>query len=204
MPPTEETPTVNSVWATAIPINTTELITLPSGQTCYARRLGLEGIMTAGLLGDADSLTAFVGTKHIRRVRGANKKPDGEEVDGRSVMQDPEALKRIVFLVDRATPMIVSDPVVHTHFRYLDDGTTQMIPQEEREPGQIYTDMIQLQDKMFLFNFAIGGTRDLERFRNESASAVEDVPDGQDVPRAPQPGTPHGGGGRRRRPPRRG
>src|SRR3954468_1066631 len=188
MPPTND---VNNVWASATPVGTTEFITLPSGQTCHARRVGMEGIMSAGLLGDADSLSSYVGTKHIRRVRGG-KKADGEVINARSIATDPEALKRIIFLVDRAVPVIVAQPVVMTHFEYQDDNTTKMIPAEERVPGQVYTDMIGLEDKMFLFNFAIGGTRDLERFRSESDAAVEDVPDGEDVSGAPQSGAAHG------------
>ena len=203
MPPTNEPePVINQVWAQAQAVNTAATLTLPSGQVCKAKRLGMEGILTAGLLGDADSLTAYVGRKHVRKVKGG-KGPDVETVNVRTIAQDPEALKRVVFLVDRATPHIVAEPTVHLHLEFLDEGGTRMIPPEERVEGGIYTDMIGLEDKMFLFQFAVGGSGDLERFRSESATVMEDVPDGEDVPRPAVTGTPSGGGGKRRRPRRR-
>jgi len=200
MPPTD--PQINNVWGQAVPVDTSVTITLPSGQVCKAKRLGMEGILTAGLLGDADSLTAYVGRKHVRKIKGG-KGADTEAVNVRSLANDPEALKKVVFLVDRATPHIVSEPKVHLHLEFLEDGDTRMIPVEEREEGEIYTDMIGLEDKMFLFQFAVGGSGDLERFRGESEAALEDVSDGEDVQRAPVAGTPSGGGGKRRRPRRR-
>jgi hypothetical protein len=200
MPPTD--PQINNVWGQAVPVDTSVTITLPSGQVCKAKRLGMEGILTAGLLGDADSLTAYVGRKHVRKVKGG-KGADTEAVNVRSLANDPEALKKVVFLVDRATPHIVSEPKVHLHLEFLEDGDTRMIPVEEREEGEIYTDMIGLEDKMFLFQFAVGGSGDLERFRGESEAALEDLSDGEDVQRTPVAGTPSGGGGKRRRPRRR-
>lgn len=209
MPPTNATPepVVNNVWGQAQPVNITTTLTLPSGQVCKAKRLGMEGILAAGLLGDADSLTSYVGRKHVRKVKGG-KGPDTETVNVRTIAADPEALKRVVFLVDRATPHIVSEPEVLLHFEFLDEpaengAMTRMIPPEDRVEGGIYTDMVGLEDKMFLFQFAVGGSGDLERFRSESEAVMEDVPDGEDVPRPALAGTPSGGGGKRRRPRRR-
>lgn len=202
MPPTNEEPQVNQVWGQAQPVNLATTLTLPSGQVCKAKRLGMEGILSAGLLGDADSLTAYIGRKHVRQVKGG-KGADTEVVNVRTIAGDPEALKRVVFLVDRATPHIVTEPEVLLHLEFLDDGGTRMIPPEERQEGMIYTDQIGLEDKMFLFQFAVGGSGDLERFRSESQAIMEDVPDGEDVQRVAVAGAPSGGGGKRRRPRRR-
>lgn len=184
MPPANES-APNNVWGTSAPSTQTEFLTLPSGQTAYANRLGMEGLLMAGVLGQADSLTAYVGKEHVQRVRGAKGQPDGEKVNASSVMRDPEALRSIVKLVDMATPHIVSNPVVHLHFTVRDDDTTLIIPMAERDKALIYTDQISFDDKMFLFNFAIGGTRDLQRFREESAAAVAGVEDVPGVPRPP-------------------
>lgn len=201
MPPTTDpaqpVETINSVWATA-GLDQSTFITLPSGQTCRARPIGMEGILASGLLGDADSLTGYVGKQHVRRVRGAKGVPDADEVDAKSVMKDPAALKKIVFLVDRLVPQVVVSPVVHLHFEFVADGDTRMIPPEERVKGQIYTDMIGLQDKMYLFNFAMAGVIDLETFRKQSEDVVGTVDDGQGVPNNAQ--RPHA---RRQRPKRR-
>jgi hypothetical protein len=180
MPPTRKFK-ANNVWAQQAILGSAEQLTLPSGQTCLAKRIGMDGMLEAGILGEADSLTAYVGRKHVRRVRGAKGTPDGEQVNISSVMRDPEAIKAMVFLMDRAVPLIVVDPKVHLHFEFLDNGQTKMIPVEDREPGEVYTDQIGFEDKAYLFQYAVGGTRDLERFRQQSADAVAGVDNGEDV-----------------------
>jgi hypothetical protein len=173
---------VNKIWANTSPTDTVEFITLPSGQTCYARRMGLEGIMKAGILGEADSLTAMVDRKHIKRVRDPKTKEVTEELNPSSVLKDAKALKDIVLLVDRAAPFIVTEPAVASHVEVLEDGSTRMIPPEERDESFVYTDQIPLEDKMFLFDYAVGGTRDVHTFRQQSSDAVAGVVDGEDVP----------------------
>lgn len=194
-------PPVNNVWASTPAENAVEEITLPSGQVCHARRMGLETMIAAGLLGEADSLSAVVGDKHITRVREAKGNKVKEELSASSMMRDPKALQRIVLLVDRATPFIVAEPRVVSHVEILEEGKGDQLPVtrlvENREPGVIYTDQIGLEDKMFLFNFAVGGTRDLERFRSESDAAVAGVEHGEGVPHTAQ--RTNGGGGKRRR-----
>jgi hypothetical protein len=180
MPSTTDQFEVNNVWASAAAQDVSESLTLPSGQTCRAKRLGMEGILAAGILGDADTLTAFVDRKHVRKVRGG-KGADTEEIDMKSILKDPTALPKMVMLCDRAVPLIVEIPQVLLHFKDNADGTTTKIPVDERESGAIYTDMITLEDKIFLFSFAVGGTRDIESFREQSARAVAGVADGESV-----------------------
>lgn len=208
MPPINETPqepAVNNVWGQSN-LNTKVFLTMPSGQTCWARVIGLQGVLESGVMGEADSLTAFVGREYIRKVRGAKGRPDTEEIDPDKLMKDPAILQKIVKMVDGLMPHVVADPPVACHYSKvpLADGgeTTAMIPQEDRLPGVIYTDMIGLEDKMFLFNFAMSAVKDAETFRQQSQSAMGNVADGQDVPSQAQ----HPGGSRaqrRQRPPRR-
>jgi hypothetical protein len=65
----------------------------------------------------------------------------------------------------------------------------------------IYTDMIGMEDKMFLFNFALSGVRDVESFREASAEAMGDLADGEAI--QVQTERSDGPSGKRRRPPRR-
>lgn len=146
----------------------TEELQVPSGQLCLVRRPGMEGLMRAGVLANADSLSAIVNEKHIKRVDG--KKTD--EIDADSLVGDEEALEEISYVVDKVICYCVVRPQVH------------MTPGDvtRRKQGVVYADMIDLVDKMFIFNHVVGGTRDLERFRGEleqslgSLDAVEDVP----------------------------
>jgi hypothetical protein len=200
-----EPQTVNSIWGRST-LGTEVFITLPSGQTCYARVIGMQGVLEAGVLGEADSLSAFVGREYIRKVRGAKGRPDSEEIDPKKLMSDPKSLQKIVKMVDGLTPHVVSRPEVRCHYEVLNQGTdkedTKMIPKGERQPGVIYTDMIPLEDKMFLFNFAMSGVKEVETFRQESARAMGDVVDGEGVSSETQ--HPDGNrASRRKRPPRR-
>lgn len=187
MPPINEEPqTINNVWGQATPTDTIEFLTLPSGQTCNAKRLGLEGMIVAGLLGEADSLSSFIGKEHVVRFRDSKKGGQvTEEINANSMMRDPKALQRVMLMVDLAIPHIVVEPAVQAHVKVIEEATGHELPKTElvkRQAGVIYTDQISLDDKMFLFNYAVGGTRDLERFREESRATVASVANGEGVP----------------------
>lgn len=55
------------------------------------------------------------------------------------------------------------------------------IEEEYRDPEALYIDEVEMDDKMFIFGWAVGGTADLERFREESAAVLADVPVGEAV-----------------------
>lgn len=175
--------TPNNVWGQK-PVDDTTELTVPSGQTCTARRIGLDALMEAGILGEADTLTGIVDRKHVRRVRGANGVADHDEMDASSIMKDPEALKAIMTLADKAVPHIVVEPKVLCHW----DDNGESIPDAQRVEGAIYTDMIGFEDKMFLFDFGVGGSSDVARFRERSEAALASVADVQAVP-VPSVGT---------------
>lgn len=157
----------NNVWATAAPAGQGEEKTLPSGQTCLAKKIDIDGMVESGILADVDILTAQV-SKHTRKVRGAKDKPDGEEFDQKGLMADPEGMKSMIKLMDKTLPHIVMDPVVKLHFTEKKVGkttVTKMIPLEDREPGVVYTDQVGFEDKVDLFNWAAGGLQTMLKFR---------------------------------------
>ena len=141
-----------------------EDLVVPSGQTCLVRRPGVEGLIKTGVLKNVDSLTAIINEKHIKRVEGK------ETLDVKSL--DEAAVETIMDTVDKIVAFAVVQPPV---FRTPNDVTA-------RRPGVIYTDMIDTMDKMFIFNFVVGGTRDLESFRSEFYELLGTVADGEDVP----------------------
>lgn len=145
-----------------------EDITCPSGQICLVRRPGVAGLIKAGVLHDVDQLSSIVSEKHIRRVEG---KP---MVDGQSVMQDDEAMSNILHVMDRITCYVVVKPHV------------EMTPNDvtSRKNGVIYTDMIEMEDRLFIMNYAVGGTRDVERFRRESSILVGGLESFKDMEQA--------------------
>lgn len=177
-------------WAKTAPEGTVRRLTLPSGNEADAIRVGMEGLVRAGIVAEGDSLTAVVDQKHIRRVRGG-KGADRDEINAESLLNDPEAFGKVVMVVDRIMPHVLISPTVKLHFEDVPkpgpgQKSTRRLGEGERDPDQAYTDQIPMEDKMFLFNWAVGGTADAERFRRESDDIVADVEDGGDVPLSPQ------------------
>lgn len=157
----------NDVWGSTAPTGAEIDLLLPSGQTCRARKVSIEGMVEAGILADADVLTAQV-TKHTRKIKGAKGKPDGEEINQGALLRDPDAMKTLVTLLDRSLPSIVTSPRVKVHYTEVKVGkttVTKIIPVEDREQGFIYTDQIDFGDKMFLFDWAAGGLVSMMNFR---------------------------------------
>lgn len=144
-----------------------EDLTVPSGQLCLVRRPGLQGLMKAGILHNVDSLTQIVSEKHLKRVGG---KPT-EELDMSSLMADPKALDEVMHVMDRVVCHCVVKPEVH------------MTPNDvtRRKDGIVYADMIDLVDKIFIFNYVVGGTRDLESFRGGLDQLVGSLEAGEGV-----------------------
>lgn len=151
-----------STWGT---IGGMEDLEVPSGQLCLVKRPGVQGLIQAGVLHKIDSLTALVQSKHINRVQPGAGGASVEGINVASLMEDPKALDDIMHTVDRVVCHVVVQPPVY------------MTPNDvtNRKPGVIYADMVDLIDKMFIFNYVVGGSSDLETFRSGLDVAVGGV-----------------------------
>lgn len=163
--------------------DTTELL-LPSGNTCLVKRPGVQGLIKAGLLDSLDSLTAIVQVDHI----DANDPRKMAEAVNK-MTADPSRITEALDVVDKALCFAVVAPKVFRPIRtdeadkpILLDGKEIPLEDEERDAERIYTDEVDEEDKMFVFQFLVGGTRDVETFRAESKAMLGGVPAGQDVP----------------------
>jgi hypothetical protein len=177
----------NNVWASTEPTTAAEDLELPSGQTCSAKKIGIEGLLDMGILAEADSLTAMV-QQHTRQVKGGNGTADGVTIDEASLIGDKDAIKAIIGLADKAMPVIVLDPPVHLHYSTRKVGktsVTKMLTPEDREkireetgqPELVFTDQIGFEDKMFLFDWAVGGLKSFTSFRPGPQANVGSVAD---------------------------
>lgn len=181
MPPTtpqQDSTTVNkdpyapTAWGNSEVGGLTDL-TVPSGQLCLVRRPGIEGLLKEGVLRDIDSFTALVNTKHVERVKGKKGKPSDRAKKSKDttadeiaeLLKDPDKMVNVMHTVDRVVCHVVVKPSI------------QMTPNDptSRKAGVVYADMVELTDKMFIFNFVVGGSRDIERFLDESQGAVGDL-----------------------------
>lgn len=165
---------------------------LPSGNTCLAIRPGAQGLIKAGLLDSLDQLTAMVQREQIdphdpkKQVQSAVN----------SLAANPKDLLEGLEMVDRAVAFVVKEPAVFLDEAELDadgkplfvvtgqDNAGQPIRKpvfKKRDPDKVYADEVDLEDKMFIFQWAVGGTADLARFRQESADLVGNIPTIQDL-----------------------
>lgn len=171
----------------------------PSGEICLVRRPGLQALMQAGVLGEIDSLTSIVDTKHVapQKARKQGKKAADTTSDLAALSKDPDALAAVQRVTCKIMSAVVVRPTVRLHFR----ETGQMdakgkpvyedIPQEERdlspstehpEDPVLFTDQIDFGDAMFIFQYAVGGTGDLASFRKQFDESLASVESLQNVP----------------------
>ena len=136
-------------------------LTVPSGQTCLVRRPGVEGLLVEGLLFETDFLSTIIHDNVVLAEKGIEAKP----VDLEKITQDPKKLAELFRTVDK----IVCAVVVKPHVKRPPDNMLN------RQAGVVYTDMIDMADKMFIVDFAIGGSSDLDSFLAQPSPGVGGV-----------------------------
>lgn len=157
-------------------------IQLPSGNVARVRRVGPEAFMTQGIM--PDSISPIV-EKAIRSKKGLKPQAQAE------LAKDPKQLGAMMEMLDRTLCYAVLQPKVEmppacVECDQLDNTATEVHHDESledyhefqpapREPGVLYADRVDLDDKMFVLNFVVGGTGDLQRFRREQREAVGSV-----------------------------
>jgi len=171
----------NSVWSSTTPDGQEQEVTTPSGQTCRAKKMSIEAMIQAGLLAEADAVTALV-SKHLAKPKAKAKKgptpPKNaeSEIDIPSLMKDPKAVSEMIAMVDKIVPHIVVSPAVKLHYMETTVGkttVTKKLTEEQREEMRqenpdvmiVFTDQIDLADKMWLFDWAAGGLGSMLAFR---------------------------------------
>lgn len=165
-----------------------EELELPSGNVALVKRPGLEELLIQDMI--PDSLTPLAEEAVAKGKAGkasALKVPTGEEL-----LQDKQKISDIFLTMDRVAALVVMEPKVVHHRRPVDPSAEKIewedIPDDELVDEEVrdflYTNEVDFGDKMFIFSFVVGGTRDLERFRKETGSALDDVSGGEDVEQA--------------------
>lgn len=157
--------------------NKGEEIELPSGNVALVKRPGPQALLSKGIL--PDTLMPIV-QQAIKSGKGLK----GDDVG--NLLKDPEALVHMLDAMDRLLVEVVVEPAVHYHRKLVvqdKDSAAEdewvVIPETDRDRDAfIYTDDVDEDDKMFIFNYAVGGTRDLETFRREHTARLGDLSDG--------------------------
>lgn len=137
-------------------------LVVPSGNTCLVQASGLQVFLREGLI--PNSLMPII-SEAMRKGRA----PQNSDFD---LENNPEMLDQILDLMDSVTMYCVIEPKIEPAPR---DEEGALIPFSERDPETLYVDEVDFQDKTFIFQYAVGGTADLEKFRQELGEHVETV-----------------------------
>lgn len=151
-----ETVTPVQTWKKRVTEGT--LLTVPSGNTALVRAPGMQAFLKEGVIPN--------GLKSIIQDAMVTGLAPGADVQ-QSMLDDPEKLQQIMDLVDAVTVACCLDPVVVPVPHDL-NGEVLGFNHPDRDENTLYVDEVDFNDKLFIFNFAVGGTADLEKFRSES------------------------------------
>lgn len=141
-------------------------LVVPSGQLCLVRKPGVEGLIQAGVLNDMDLMTTLVGKEHIERMKKGLPQPPGPvKVNVDTIMEKPELIERFFHVLDRVLCYVVVKPEI---IMSPSDRTS-------RKQGVIYSDMVDMEDKLAIMKHAMSGQQAMLSFRQESAQPVGGV-----------------------------
>lgn len=131
---------------------------LPSGFVCLARNPGMMWFVEQGLV--PNSLLDFI----MKAIEG--DKPKEVAKDVKKMIGDGQLATMMEF-ANLVCVHSVLKPKVHA------------LPEdpEDRSEDLLYVDEVDLDDKMFIFNWVVGGTADLDRFHEEQGAAVQNLRD---------------------------
>lgn len=146
-----------------------KVVTLPSGLSMRLSSPGMTTFLQSGMI--PNSLMAT-----ITEALNKGKAPDMSQVN----LEDSEELNGMLHMIDVVTYRCAVEPRVLP------------VPEdedEERDPDLLYVDELDDYDKLFIFQWATGGTTDVERFRHELDEQVGAVSDGSVISNPTKPPT---------------
>lgn len=138
---------------------------VPSGNTALVKNPGMQAFVKAGMIPNSLLLPVQ------RALSKGHKAPNWGEL----AESKPEHIQDMLTLVDKVTVFCVLEPKVWAV--PVDADGNEL----DREEDRLYVDEIDPMDKMFIFQWVSGGTRDLEEFRSEYGAALAAVEGGGDV-----------------------
>lgn len=152
---------------------------VPSGKTCKVRRKPMDSFLRRGLI--PNSLLPLV----RKAIKGENMDDTKmEDLTEDQIIQTLE-LYDIIVVDCVVAPKVF--PVPHytakdaAEGRCAEEQVGQEIPLDDRNQDFLYVDEVDQDDKTFIYQFVVGGTRDLESFRAEQSAAMERLRGGADV-----------------------
>lgn len=138
---------------------------VPSGNVALVRPVGMQAFLTKGMVPNS-----------LRDI--AMQAISGKKTEMKMDDMSPEKIEDMMVLFDSVTCYCVIEPKV-TPVPLDDQGDS--IPLGQRDGDLLYVDEVELNDKIFIFQFACGGTRNLEQFREELGVSMDALSGVQNV-----------------------
>lgn len=148
-------PTSASEWKKKTTLGT--LVTVPSGNEVRVRTPGMQVFLSQGVI--PNGLMPL-----IQEAMKQGEAPSDEAAE--ALMDDPEKLQEILDLADAVALFCFIEPKLN-RVPFDDEGAIIPIGDDRRDEEILYVDEVDLNDKLFIFQFAVGGTAELEQFRQE-------------------------------------
>jgi hypothetical protein len=160
---------------------------LPSENVALVRQISPQAFLTDGLI--PDPLMPIVS-------QAINTKKGLPPQKLKQIMDDPKLVTSAMELFDRTIayvvlePKILMPPTCTECEEYANQPQHKEVKREDfhayregpRDPEILYADEVDMTDKQFVFQWALGGVRELEPFREELAAVVGPLSAGQGVP----------------------
>lgn len=190
-----------SAWKGKVQVQGQEL-ELPSGNVCLAKQITPDAFLSSDLI--PDPLTGM--------IRTAIKSKQGLPPSAmKKVAEDKETMSAALQLFDRVLAHVMVEPHVEmpptcdvedaegevcgeyanteVHKpqdpKKLHDPKKHKYHEGPRNPDVLYTDQVEMQDKMHIFNWALGGVKKYESFRGQFESSLGSLSDSEDLQDTP-------------------
>jgi hypothetical protein len=178
-------PTSAKQWKGKIQAEGTDL-ELPSDNVARVRQISPQAFLASGMI--PDPLRPMI-QKAINSKKGLPPSAPKE------MMDNPELIAAAAEMFDRTLCYVMVEPEVVMPPTCTECGEYANTAQHERgtpdyhrynegprDSEVLYADQIDLTDKQFVFNWALGGTRQLETFRDQIGAVVGPLQDEQGLP----------------------
>lgn len=154
---------------------------LPSGNVALVKQVDLTTFVAEGMVPNAllPVVQEFVGPENSEGKRVS-------QADVQKIMDDPKQLADIIRLTDAVVQQAVVKPSIEpvpvwtqedVEAGDCDEEQLGEVANEKRDPDLLYIDETDMVDRQFIFQWVVGGTRDMERFREQSAALVPGLED---------------------------
>lgn len=151
-----------------------QLLELPSGKVVRVIMPGMQAFLKADII--PNELMPIV-------LRAIDEQTPMSNEEVKELQKDPELLMKLAASFDKIFVYCVVEPKFELApdeedvkaWNELHPDEPVRGPAELRVDGTLYADRVHMDDKSYVFNVAVGGTRDLDQFRAESAAQLAAV-----------------------------